>query len=80
MATQYKKYLDSSDSCDLQNIAYTAQFGRAEFKKRGYFLASRSFENQSSRITVSYLHDDEYWNIPQIFFVFLPVACGFNLG
>ena len=62
LATKFKQYLASTQS-DLQDIAYTAQFGRAEFQKRGYLIVARQFENQKHSIVVSYMRDDEYLDI-----------------
>lgn len=68
MATKLKNYIETCPKVDLHHVAYTAQVGRAEFKNRGYFLISNHFENPNDRITLSYLTDGEYWNIPQLFF------------
>ncbi|MBA2655840.1 MAG: amino acid adenylation domain-containing protein [Tatlockia sp.] len=72
LATKFKNFLTSIDSRDLKNVAYTAQFGRAEFQKRGYLLVSKQLENQNY-IALSYLHDDDYFDLAMVFFVYLEV-------
>lgn len=67
LAGKYKNYLDSNPMVDLENIAYTAQTGRAEFKVRGFFLVSRGWGNQNSPVILTYLQEDDDLDIVQSF-------------
>ena len=60
IAAKIKNDLESDRAVNLHDYAFTAQFGRAEFSERGYFLVSKS----QPVIIASYLRDSEYQEKP----------------
>lgn len=71
LAKEIQKNLETSDNFNLHDFAFTAQQGRAEFKKRGYFVVKTDLKSTSikERIAVSYICKNRYENKPEIIFI-----------
>lgn len=59
MATKLKNFIEFEENVDFNNLAFTAQYGRAEFKERGFFIVCDNQQKHPKRICSTYLQDEE---------------------
>jgi amino acid adenylation domain-containing protein len=72
LASRFKQRLQSIEMKSLQDLAYTAQQGRAEFQERGYFVVRRSAKTDKVLIQKSFIRENACAKKLQLIYVLSP--------